>query len=61
MEEEFKEQFECLGENTEKYKELENNKKIAYKIQFIYSVRFVPSALSNLVDDLAEGLTMVNT
>ena len=39
--EEFKDQFECLGENTEKYItfsvpiEKENDKTIAYKTKFI--------------------------
>ena len=47
--EEFEGQFECLGENTEKYitfsvpikKELDNGKSIAYKIKFIDSFRFM--------------------
>ena len=53
--EEFEGQFECLGENTEKYitfsvsinKELENNKTIKYEIKFIDSFRFMSSSLSN--------------
>ena len=60
--EEFKAQFECLGENTEKYitfsvpikKEHDNGKTITYKIKFIDSCRFMPSKLSNLVDNLSE-------
>ena len=60
--EEFKGQFECLGENTEKYitfsipikKEHDNGKTITYKIKFIDSCRFMPSKLSNLVDNLSE-------
>ena len=60
--EEFKGQFECLGENTEKYitfsvpikKEHDNDKTITYKIKFIDSCRFMPSKLSNLVDNLSE-------
>ena len=55
---------ECLGENTEKYitfsvpikKELDNGKSITYKIKFIDSFRFKSSSLSNLVDNLSEGL-----
>ena len=62
--EEFEGQIECLGENTEKYinfsvpikKELDNGKSITYKIKFIDSFRFMSSSLSNLVDNLSEGL-----
>ena len=53
-----------MGENTEKYitfsvpikKELDNDKLITYKIKFIDSFRFMPSSLSNLIDNLSEGL-----
>ena len=49
--EEFKGQFECLGENTEKYitfsvpikKENEDGETITYKIKFIDSCRFMQS------------------
>ena len=62
--EEFEGQFECLGENTEKYitfsipikKELDNGKSITCKIKFIDSFRFMSSSLSNLADNLSEGL-----
>ena len=62
--EEFKEQFECIGENSEKYitfsvptkEELENNKTITYKIKFIDSFRFMSSSLSSLADNLSQGL-----
>ena len=62
--EEFKGQFECLGENTEKYitfsvpinKELENNKTVTYKKEFIDSFSFMSGSLSSLVDNLAEAL-----
>ena len=69
---EFEGQFECLGENIEKYKTLsiliekelknidkddnENVVTIFYKIKFIDSTRFMASSLSNLVDNLAEGI-----
>ena len=69
---EFEGQLECLGQNTEKYisfsvpikKQItkidkDGNDKIAnisYKIKFIDSVRFMSSSLSNLVDNLSEGL-----
>ena len=68
--EEFKKQFTCLGENTEKYmtftvpieKEVtrignngeEITKNISYILQFI--ARFIASLLSNLVNNLSEGL-----
>ena len=62
MAEEFKGQFECLGENTEKYitfsvpinKEHDNDKTITYKIKFIDNYRFIQSKLSHLVDNLSE-------
>ena len=62
---EFEGNFECLGENTEKYitfsiplkKEIENkNIEITYKIKFIGTYRFMSSSLSKLVDNLPEGL-----
>ena len=57
--------FECLGENTEKYitfsvpikKRIENkNMDITYKIKFIDSFRFMATSLSKLVDNLTEGV-----
>ena len=70
--EEFEEEFEFLGENTEKYitfsvpikKEItkkhknSNDKimKISYKIKFTDNFRFMSSSLSSLVDNLSEGL-----
>ena len=61
---EFDGQFECLGENTEKYitfsvpikKELDNSKTITYKLKFIDSFRFMSTSLSSLVDNLSEKL-----
>ena len=60
--EEFKGEFECLGENTEKYitfsvpikKELDNGKTSTYKLKFIDSYRFMQSKLSDLVDNLSK-------
>ena len=63
---EFNGNFECLGENTEKYitfsvpikKEIKNKNKIieiTYKIKFIDSYRFMSTSLSKLVDNLSEG------
>ena len=59
---EFKGNFECLGENMEKYitfsapikKEHDNGKTTTYKLKFIDSCRFMQSSLSNLVDNLSE-------
>ena len=67
---EFKKQFTCLGENTEKYitftvpiekkvTRIDKNgakitKKLSYILQFIDSARFVASSLSNLVNNLSE-------
>ena len=57
--------FECLGENTEKYiifsviikKRIENKDiEITYKIKFIDSFRFMATSLSKLVDNLTEGI-----
>ena len=70
--EESEGEFECLGENTEKYiifsvpikkqitkKDKNGNDKItkiSYKIKFISSSRFMSTSLSNLVSNLSEGL-----
>ena len=69
---EFQIEFNYLGENTEKYKtfsvpitkevkRIDKNgekitKTISYKLQLIDSARFMASSLSNLVDNLAEGI-----
>ena len=62
---EFEGNFECLGENTEKYiifavpikKKIENKDlEITYKIKFIHSYRFMSSSLYKLVDNLSEGI-----
>ena len=69
--EEFKKQFMCLGQNTEKYiiftipikKEVtridengEITKNISYILQYIDSARFMVSLLSNLVNNLSGGI-----
>ena len=59
--EEFKGEFECLGENPEKYisfsvpikKENNNGETITYKIKFVDTCRFMQSKLSDLVDNLS--------
>ena len=59
---EFKGNFECLGENTEKHitfsvpikKEHSNAKTATYKLKFIDSCRFMQDSLSNIVDNLSE-------
>ena len=57
--------FECLGENTEKYitfsapikkKNKTKDIEITYKIKFIDSYRFMSTSLSKLVDNLSERL-----
>ena len=62
---EYEGNFECLGENTEKYitfsvpikKRIENkDMEITYKIKFIDSFRFMATSLSKLVDNLTEGI-----
>ena len=62
---EFEGNFECLGENTEKYitfsvsikKKIENkDMEITYKIKFIDSFRFMARSLSKLVDNLTEDI-----
>ena len=58
---EFDGNFECLGENTEKYitfsvpvkKEIKNKNKI---IEITYKIKFMSTSLSKLVDNLSEGL-----
>ena len=62
MVKEFKDNFDCLGENTEKYitfsvpikKERDNDKAIICKIKLINSCRFMSSSLSSLIDNLSE-------
>ena len=62
---EFEGNFDCLGENTEKYitfsvplkQKIENkNIEITYRIKFIDSFRFMSSSLSKLVNNLSEGI-----
>ena len=61
----FEGNFECLGENNEKYitfsvplkKKIKNKDiEITYKIKFIDSYRFMSSSLSKLVNNLSEGI-----
>ena len=64
---EVKGKFECLGENTQKYKPFsvpiekevtnidnESVVTISYKIKFIDSARFMATSLSSLVDNLTK-------
>ena len=62
---EFNGNFECLGENTEKYitfsvpikKKIDNkNIDITYKIKFIDSFRFMTTSLSKLIDNLTGNI-----
>ena len=70
--EEFRKQFTCLGENTEKYitfivpiekkvkridkKREEITKNISYLLQFIDSVRSMAGSLLDLVSNVSEGI-----
>ena len=55
-------QFDCLGEDAEKYftfsvrikKEHNNGKRITYKLKIIDSFRFISSKLPDLVNNLSE-------
>ena len=69
---EFEIEFNCFGENTEKYKPFsgtitkevkriyknrkEITKTISYKLKCIGSTRFFPRSLSNLVNNFTEGV-----
>ena len=71
----FEGEFECFGQNKEKYKtfsvpmkkEIKKISKdgneivttISYKIKFINSSRFIASSLSNLVDNLSEWIRKI--
>ena len=56
--EEFKGDFECLGENTEKCitfsvpHKKEDDVKITYELKFIDSYRFMQTSLPSIVDNL---------
>ena len=62
--EEFDGDFECLGENKEKYitfsasikKESNEDGTIIYRTKFIDSFRFMSTSLSSFVDNLSERL-----
>ena len=68
--EELEIQFTCLVENTEKcvtfsipieteVTRIDKNREKSitdYRLQFIYSTRFMASSLSNLVNNFAEGI-----
>ena len=72
---EFKQQFECLGENKEKHKIFsvpikkkitkidkdgnESVKAISYKIKFIDSMEFMTNSLSKLIDNLTERIHQI--
>ena len=63
--EEFEGDFECLGENKEKYitfsvpikKESNEDDTLIYRIKFIDSFRFMSTSLSTLVDNLSNKIT----
>ena len=57
---EFKGELNCIGDNMEKYitfsvpikKECDHNKTITYKLKFIDIFRFMPTSLSELVNNI---------
>ena len=59
---EFKGNFDCLGENTKKYitssvpikKELKNGEVVIYNLKFIDSYRFMSTSLSSLIYNSTE-------
>ena len=59
---EFKDRFDCLEENTEKYitfsapiyKKNDNGETVIYKLKFIDSFRFMQTSLSSFVDNFSE-------
>ena len=71
----LRDNMNVLGENTEKYKifsvpiekeitkiDKEGNESVAtisYRLKFIDSARFMATSLSNLVDNLKEGIHKV--
>ena len=73
----LRDNMNVLGENTEKYKifsvpiekeitkiDKEGNESVAtisYKLKFIDSARFMATSLSNLVDNLKEGIHKVKS
>ena len=70
--EEFEGKYSCIGENNKKYitfsvltekeviridkKGKQITKTISYRLQFIDSAKFMSSSLSNLANNLAEGI-----
>ena len=64
---EFKGELNCIGENMEKYikfsvpikKECDDNKTMTYKLSFIDSFRFMPTSLSELVDNTSGKIFIV--
>ena len=65
--EEFKRKLHCIGENMEKYitfsapikKKCDDRKTITYKLRFIDSFRFMPTSLSELVDNMSGNFNSI--
>ena len=60
LEEEFKGELKCIGENMKKYitfkvpiKKGDNGKKTEYRLRFIDSFRFMSTSLTELVDNMS--------
>ena len=65
--EELKHELDCIGENMEKYitfltpikKKCNDGKTITYKVRFIDSFRFMPTSLSELVDNVSGNFNSI--
>ena len=65
--EEFKGELDCIGENMEKYitfsvpikKKCDDGKTIIYKLRFIDSFRFIPTSLSEFVDNMSGNFNSI--
>ena len=65
--EEFKGKLDCIGENMGKYitfsapikKKYDDSKTITHKLRFIDSFRFMPTSLSELVNNMSENFNSI--
>ena len=65
--EEFKGKLDCIGENMGKYitfsapikKKYDDSQTITHKLRFIDSFRFMPTSLSELVNNMSENFNSI--